>query len=334
MARTASPCHGRHVPSRLIVRLPNHLGDACMALPALDLLAAQGHQLTLLGRGWSRSLFAAYAWPVASVGAFWPTVSTLRALKNDGAAASGANAMQAQGLLLTNSFGSALQFRLAGVPAAGYARDGRTPLLRTAVSVPAAWRSGMHMVEYYLALAATITGAAATAPPQLALRLTPAARAQAQATLVAASVQGDYVVLCPAAIGLHRGQVKAWSGYGRLASDLRERGLTVLASPGPGETAAVQAAVPGTIVLPELGVDVFAALLAGARLVVANDSGAGHVAAAVNAPLLSVIGVTEPQKTRPWGPRATLVGSESGWPDYAEVLAAALSITESPLAVG
>jgi heptosyltransferase-2 len=143
-------------------------------------------------------------------------------------------------------------------------------------------------------------------------------------------VQGDYVVLCPAAIGLHRGRVKAWSGYGRLASDLRERGLTVLASPGPGETTAVQAAVPGTIVLPELGVDVFAALLAGARLVVANDSGAGHVAAAVNAPLLSVIGVTEPQKTRPWGPRATLVGSERGWPDYADVLGAALSIAESP----
>lgn len=336
MARTASPCHGRHVPSRLIVRLPNHLGDACMALPALDLLAAQGHQLTLLGRGWSRSLFAAYAWPVASVGAFWPTVRTLRALKNDGAAASGAgaNATQAQGLLLTNSFGSALQFRLAGVPAAGYARDGRTPLLRTAVPVPAAWRSGMHMVEYYLTLAATITGARATAPRQLALRLTPAAHAHAQATLAAAAVQGDYVVLCPAAVGLHRGQVKAWTGYGRLAEDLRARGLTVLASPGPGETAAVQAAVPGTRVLPELGVDVFAALLSGARLVVANDSGAGHVAAAVNAPLLSVIGVTEPQKTRPWGPRAALVGSESGWPDYAEVLAAALSITESPLAVG
>jgi hypothetical protein len=135
-------------------------------------------------------------------------------------------------------------------------------------------------------------------------------------------VQGDYVVLCPAAVGLHRGQVKAWSGYGRLAEDLRARGLTVLASPGPGETAAVQAAVPGTYVLPELVVDVFAALLASARLVVANDSGAGHVAAAVNAPLLSVIGVTEPQKTRPWGPRATLVGSERGWPDYAEVLAA------------
>jgi hypothetical protein len=39
--------------------------------------------------------------------------------------------------------------------------------------------------------------------------------------LAAAAVQGDYVVLCPAAVGLHRGQVKAWTGYGRLAEDLR-----------------------------------------------------------------------------------------------------------------
>ena len=44
--------------SDLLVRLPNHLGDACMALPALDLLAARGHSLTLAGRPWAAELFA------------------------------------------------------------------------------------------------------------------------------------------------------------------------------------------------------------------------------------------------------------------------------------
>jgi heptosyltransferase-2 len=46
------------------------------------------------------------------------------------------------------------------------------------------------------------------------------------------------------------------------------------------------------------------------------------VAAAVDAPLVSVFGVTDPTKTRPWGPRARLVGSAQGWPSYDAVVAA------------
>jgi heptosyltransferase-2 len=92
--------------------------------------------------------------------------------------------------------------------------------------------------------------------------------------------------------------------------------------PGPGETAAVTTALPGAAILPESDVGVFAAVLAGARGVIANDSGAGHLAAAVGAPLVSIFGVTEPGKTRPWSSRLTMVGSGSGWPTYEAVRAA------------
>jgi heptosyltransferase-2 len=82
-------------------------------------------------------------------------------------------------------------------------------------------------------------------------------------------------------------------------------------------------------ILPSTDVGTFAALLAGSRLVVANDSGPGHVAAAVGARLISVFGVTEPTRTRPWGPAVTLVGSERGWPGYEEVRAAVTSALAS-----
>ena len=302
------------MPDSLIVRLPNHLGDACMCLPALDRLARHGHALQLVGKGWARSLFAAYDWPVVTVGEFWPTVASLRALAR--------SSPRRQGLLFTNSFSTALQFRLAGIRATGYARDGRSPLLQVAVQVPVQWRHGpMHMVAYYETLAAHLLGAPAEPTPRISLRLSAAARDGARAVLAAAGVADSYVVLCPAAVGRHHGKVKAWHGFGRLADDLHARGVTLVACPGPGETAAVRAAVPGVTVLPEVGVDVFAALLEASRCVVANDSGAGHMAAAFNAPLVSVFGVTEPNKTRPWGPRARLVGSERGWPRYDEVLA-------------
>ena len=89
--------------------------------------------------------------------------------------------------------------------------------------------------------------------------------------------------------------------------------------PGPGETDAVRAAVPTATILPESDVGTFAAVLAQAALAVANDSGAGHVAAAVNVPLLSIFGVTDPARTQPWGPHVVRVGAADGWPDYTSV---------------
>jgi heptosyltransferase-2 len=302
--------------SPLFVRLPNHLGDACMSVPALDLLAQNGFVLTLVGRAWARDLFAAYPWSSLTLPATWSErAATLRG-------ALGSAGPTARGLLLTNSFSSALDFFLARRPAAGYATDTRRWLLRPAFEVPLRWAAGMHMVEYYFTLATGMVGISANPAPQLDLKVHAESRMRARALLDAAGVGASYIVLCPVAVGLHRGRVKAWDGFGRLCDELRAQGHTVVACPGPGEHSAVQAALQGAAILPSTDVGTFAALLAGSRLVVANDSGPGHVAAAVGARLVSVFGVTEPTRTRPWGPGVMLVGSERGWPRYEEVAAA------------
>jgi heptosyltransferase-2 len=288
----------------LLVRLPNHLGDACMALPALDLLADRGFALTLAGRPWAKDLFAAYPWTVVSLPG--SRIQALRDIKVN------------TGLLLTNSFSSALEFRLAGISATGYARDGRSWLLRKATPV----NVRDHMVEYYYRLATALAGIAPDIPRDLRLRISEPARQRADDLLARHRVDAKYVVLCPVAIGSHRGKVKAWDGFTRLGSELLAAGRPVVAMPGPNETATVRRALPGVTVLPESDVATFAALLAGAQFVVANDSGPGHLAAAVGARLISVFGVTEPEKTRPWSTRATLIGSGGGWPSYAEVRSA------------
>ncbi len=291
----------------LIVRLPNHLGDACMAVPALDLLAAHGRALTLVGRPWAGALFAAYRWPVVALrGSRFDHVEALRAARGVPGAA---------GLLLTNSFSTALEFRLAGIASTGYARGGRSWLLAHRVAVNAA----DHMVEYYHRLARTVVGANSEVPRDLSLRVADDAKARAHALLAGGGVPNRYAVLCPVAVGHHHGKVKAWSGFTRLNQEMLERGEHVVAMPGPGEATAVKNALPGATVLPESDVGTFAAVLAGARAVVANDSGPGHLAAAVGAPLVSVFGVTEPEKTRPWSSRMSMVGSGSGWPSYDEV---------------
>ncbi|MGZ9075802.1 MAG: glycosyltransferase family 9 protein [Burkholderiaceae bacterium] len=288
----------------LIVRLPNHLGDACMALPALELLADRGFALTLVGRAWAKDLFSAYPWTLVSFAS--SRIQALRAIGVD------------QGLLMTNSFGSALEFKLAGISSIGYARDGRSWLLGKAVSTNAS----KHMVEYYYELAGALAGTSSDVPRDLLLRTSEPAQKRAHHLLVTHGVRAPYIVLCPVAVGFHRGRTKAWDGFKRLNGELLAAGKQVVAMPGPNETATVRSALPGAIVLPESDVNTFAAVLAGACLVVANDSGAGHLAAAVGARLISVFGVTEPEKTRPWSTRATLIGSGDRWPPYADVRSA------------
>jgi len=300
----------------LIVRLPNHLGDACMSLPALNLLADNGNDLTLVGRGWARSLFAAYPWTIVALAA--AKIERLRTLRTWRVGHPGG-----RGLLLTNSFSSALEFRLAGLRSLGYAADSRRLLLSNALARPRAG-SGTHMVEYYYRLATQLAPAAPPVPPDLSLRLSEESARRASAMLRTAGVAAAYVVLCPVAVGLHRGKAKAWSGFGRLCDALRARGVNVVACPGPGERARVEIATPNATLLPESDVSTFAALLAGSRLVVANDSGPGHIAAAVGASLVSVFGVTDATETRPWGSRVTLVGSSAGWPAYEDVESAVI----------
>lgn len=304
--------------STLVVRLPNHLGDACMTLPALELLSARGYGLTLVGRVWAPELFAAYPWPVMRL--LHDRRQRVRELRKHFSIGTPA-------LLLTNSFGSAFDFWLAHLRLAGYSTDLRRPMLSRPFKVPPRWRrrseAPMHMVEYYYELACQMVGGESPpVPPRLALRLLPATVDKARRLLDEAGVGNEYVVLCPVAVGRYKGRVKAWDGFGALCADLRRNGIAVVACPGPGERDAVRQAVPEATILKPVDLGTFAALLAASRLVVANDSGAAHVAAAVQARLVTLFGVTDARRTGPWSPTAVGVGSERGWPSFNEVAAA------------
>jgi heptosyltransferase II len=309
-------------PAAWLVRLPNHLGDTLMTLPALTRLADAGCALTLVGKGWARALLAAHGWPVHPVPAgFAAGVAQWRELRRHGRAG--------DALLFTNSFGTALGARLGGLAVTGYATEARRWLLAHAVPVPAHWRTDMHTVEYYDALAAACLGQPARTVPPIALKLEPRAREAAHRLLAQAGVAAPYVVLCPGATGRHRGREKAWSGFPRLTRWLLDRGERVIALPGPGERTRFEQVLPGATILPEADVAAFAAVLAGSTLVIANDSGPGHLAAAVDARLVSLFGVTEVEKTRPWGRRVTLLGSQAGWPAFEEVVAAVESTLQA-----
>ncbi|CAB3651966.1 heptosyltransferase [Achromobacter xylosoxidans] len=306
--------------SCLYVRLPNWVGDVCMSLPSLRALAASGLPLVLCARPWARDLLDGVDKLdfVPMRGKVGPDRAAVSAHRRG----LGAQGRRARGLLLPDSLSSALVFRLAGVPSAGYRDDGRSFLLRWPFAKP---DQPMHAVEswHHLTREALIRWNLPSGPaqpgPTLDLPLTAAHERAAGEALAQAGLQDrPFVLIAPTATGLHKGRIKVWPGFDTLTRALQARGHTVVMCPPPAETDEARRNAPTAQLLPPLGLGAFAALTARAALVICNDSGVSHVAAAASARQLTLFGVTQPQRTGPWSPRAVCLGSDQAWPSQEE----------------
>lgn len=315
--------------SSIYVRLPNWVGDVCMSLPSLQALHNAGLPLIVCARPWARDLLAGV--PMQS---FIP----LRGKLLEDRAAVGAHrraqpAPRAAGLVLPDSLSSAAVFRLAGLPCAGYRDDGRSLLLRWPVNKPG---PGLHAVQswHYLTRTALQGWQLPAGPEQpaaeLGLPLTPEHQSAAAAAIQAAGLSAQpFILIAPTATGLHKGKIKVWPGFDALTRALQKRGHTVAMCPPAAETAEARRNAPTAQLLPALSLGAFAALTANAALVICNDSGVSHVAAAANARQLTLFGVTRPERTGPWSTRATRLGSELIWPEVKEVEHAAFALLDS-----
>lgn len=321
----------------LIVRLPNWIGDVIMSLPALWHLQAHGYQLKLIGRGWAGPLLAPCGWTVHKLpGTLRERVTLLRQLGHDAREHDPTFDKRLNTLLLTNSFSSALDARLAGLQAVGYRQDARGWLLRHPHPRP---RQPLHESRRFLELAGVLAPDIPASPPATLpfLPVAPQARQQAHERLRAHGLLDDdgrprpYLCLVPFATGTLKGASKAWSGFVPLAPTLA-RQMPVLIAPDPGaETQRARNDFPDAIILEDLPLDAYAALLADSRLVIANDTGPGHLAAAVGAPLLSVLGPTDASRHAALGPRVEII-QQDPWPDVAQVEAIAQPLLQAALA--
>jgi heptosyltransferase-2 len=298
----------------LIVRLRNWVGDVVLSLPALQHLQQHGYALQLVGKRWAPDLLRATGWPVSVLpGGSRARTAQLRTLRRAARTLDSRFDRRLNTLLFPFSFSSAWEARRAGLRALGYRGEGRSLLLRRALPMP----QGTHEIERYWQLATAVTGdTSAQLPQQLTLPLDAAARDEARQRLAAAGVTGAYTVLCPFGGGPIDGHDKHWPGFRDFARQLQRAGHTLVLCPGPDERALAERDYDGLCVVPDLGLAAYAALVAGARQMVSNDTGPGHIAAAVGTPLLSVLGPTPVWKWRPWGPRVQVL---QGWPQWPTV---------------
>jgi ADP-heptose:LPS heptosyltransferase len=202
--------------------------------------------------------------------------------------------------LLSLSFRAALMAALSGArERVGFATDHRGFLLSHRLPPP---DPTIHQLASLRKLVASRGIPADPEPPRLPESLRDLGRGPLESAGLAAA--GDLVLLAPGSA--NRIKRWPWQRYGELAAELQRRGVTcgVVIGPGERETArAVSEAAGGP--LPVLGEDLDPAALAGvlahARVVVCNDSGAMHLAAAVGTPVVALFGLTDPRLTSPTG---------------------------------
>ncbi len=289
---------------RLLVRLPGWLGDVVMAGPTVAALARglPGARMTVqvaapflpLARLLPGVAEAEAAPRVTGLGSAWRAARALRARRFDAA------------VVMPRGARAALPVRLARIPVrVGFSGPGHRWLHTHRVR---GWRPlrSAHRSAFYGALALPF-GQAPEGP--LELVAPPEALAQAEALLLRLGRRGErpLVALEP---GARYGPAKCWppGRFGELARLLLREGLDVV-TVGTARTRDVEAEVaraagPGLLCAAGRTDDLatLLGLLAQANLLVTNDTGPMHVAAALGTPVLALFGATDPVVSGPRGP--------------------------------
>jgi heptosyltransferase-2 len=301
--------------SKAVVRAPNWLGDAVMCLPAVRALRAAlpASEIAMVARPSVADVYARESAIDRVI--VYPKPKGLRERRQ--LAARLREERFDAAVLLPNSFDAALLVWLAGVPVRiGYDRDGRGLLLTHAVPAPRPGEIPRHERFYYLELLRR-AGLMEGYPKCDAITLggMEAAREAGERRLAELGIAGPIIGISP---GAAYGNAKRWlperfaESGGELAGALRA-GVLLFGSAGERplcETVAGplrRSGVEARNLAGETTLGEFIDLAAVCRAFLTNDSGAMHVASALEVPTVAVFGATDDGATGPTGPLARVV---------------------------
>lgn len=252
----------------ILIKLPNWMGDILFSYDLLYTLSRSFDRVAVLTSSAHADLFKIFPIPQTVVIDYppenWPNIDrdTILRIQEFRAEA---------GLLLPNSFGSALILKYAGISNLfGYDTEHRKLLLTRSLPKPV---QRMHQTEYYLNLL-RLFGLQPTSYPT-----------------DTGGKRQELVVLHPGASKLER----AWNleRFWKIADELTKSGRDVLFITGePIPTA-------GFPVWTKPSLSEFASVLRSCALFIGNDSGPLHLAQQCGAPIVGIYGPGDPLVTGP-----------------------------------
>jgi len=301
---------------RVVVRGTNWVGDSVITVPALRALRRvlpQTH-ITLVLRPGAKGLFADTDFIddllVYDRRNMFSVLSQVRAWRKQ---------RFDLAILFQNAFEAALIPFLAGVPLRlGYATESRQALLSHPIPLPE-WRSERHEVFYYLYLITALeqllfqSSTICEAEPDATLHISSERKLEAAKFLATFGVKDNQsvVAICPGSIN---SRAKRWpaESYAALADRLLEDRKQVVIVGSKDELDVTEAVVSKmrqkpVVLTGKTTIDQLTALLGLADLVVTNDTGPAHIAAALGRPTLVIFGPTNPLTTRPFSGQAEIL---------------------------
>ncbi|MCD6404366.1 MAG: lipopolysaccharide heptosyltransferase II [Planctomycetes bacterium] len=291
-------------PEKILALLPNWVGDAVMATPALSALRRRFPKAVIV------CLARPYVVPVLDGLGFVDEIRGFDGLKAKTATRrflSDARALRREkfdlAVLFANSFRTGLFALLAGAKRrVGYVREGRGFLLTAGVKpVMSGGRfKPLSMIDYYLALVASLDAPSDDRRMQLVVTPADSRKTQEIFAQFKVDVSRPLAVINP---GAAFGSAKCWppENFAAVAEKLCEKGFEVLVVTGPkekdiGET--IGAAV-GVSLKPLWRADIplgaLKAVIAQAAVLVTNDSGPRHFGTALGVPVVTIMGPTDPR---------------------------------------
>ena len=306
--------------NRLVIMAPNWLGDAVMALPAIDDVrrGAPAARVAIAARPAIAPLFQL-------VRGIDETIVLDHKTSRASVAELGARAFETA-LLLPNSVHAALIAYRTGIAQRwGYCTQLRGPLLTRAIDPP----SGVHQVEYYRQLVRALGFPNGDIEPRL--EISDAVRDRGARLLIESGWdrQAPLVAIAP---GAAYGGAKRWppDSFAELAGNFASDGVrtvTIGSGADAPEAAAVargfdaaqrvevargfQPSVAGMIdLVGKTDLPTLAGVLTHCRALVTNDSGAMHLAAAAGVPVTAVFGPTNELATGPIGDAHAIVTND------------------------
>lgn len=307
-------------PMNVLLRSPNWIGDAVLALPAVAALAERPDvRLTVLAAPYVQPVFEGL--PGVSLSPVDPRVQRPAQAWAIGRALAGDDEV---GILLPRSFSSALVLCIAGVPRRiGRRGDGRAFLLTEALparesppwpipSLKSRSHTGsvrrFHRWRDYADLVGRVLGKEVS--ERYPLHVPGEARARAERLLDGVPGGGPLIGLNPGANGpARRWPSGRFAALGRALRESLDARIAVLGGPGEVQLArAVADDIPGARSLAgRTGLKCLMALLGRFDLLVTNDTGPMHLAAALGTPLLDLCGAADERVTGPRSPRAKVL---------------------------